>query len=896
MKKMLLFAMLTLGVCAMAVDKPAKIAFASADKVVWAGVDYSQPRLIRPGEFANPEGIFPGMLEAWNNLVLQEWLKVLEKERRKPVVIDIAGVTEINKRASTSWIINSDITPDAIAKAVRSYKLENTSGVAVVFIVDRLIKRGRNSEGVMWVVAFDIGSREVLSSARIAGKAAGSDFHNYWFGIIKDAEKVLGKTSIPHQTPKTREAWYQVKSDVESKSNFSSVVFNSIPKGATVSIADVLVGTTPVSTDLRDRANIEERVFETYLEKIQTNMLFGGGILKYCEFSELVLSNTPTGQLREVVKPDDRNVEFHFEDLVGEKTLHLPDDNKVEFNFGEVRKAKSVKCQLQLGVVDAGIGVVESKDAAVEQVGGSLFVSLNGLEQDGIGRWWFNGQQLENGKLSIKLVRIAGQWIPPAEPVVVNLPKKYTAGPVDVAMDVPLKTVPWFWTHYTNWPAIDGTVMTEEQRESLKSSLNDTWSGRGTNGINPCTAVFSGLMLRALSETNDSMRLEEELREFIGGIANHKINIAFRDFHKVDPATDTAISFEIQEDTLQGLRDAGSRYFLLTDAARYDQTNSASQGGMNPVVEMPDYLMLVDLVGIEGDTQERVARESGKVKIGTSKHSNPEYYDLLKARIASQQILANIAAGSIEANSQAEKNQGDALTRILIGGALANKNLLTPTDSAGILGSALNSLFGSNAEQNKSEAYQAQLAQAQSAVNDLSQKLSSMNEYTEEPIYHDFRTEDRYVTKKALATAYVKVVDPNVPDNVFFSRKIVSDVTVADTFEEANADTGKKGHALDLPSDQQMKRDVSAKLTKELTQQIEEGFLFRLGLEYYANAKFAEANGDAEKFAVNAIRFLLSPAAKAYPNQAHDISLLLDGLVQRATRNAQIVNFADFHS
>ena len=168
-----------------------------------------------------------------------------------------------------------------------------------------------------------------------------------------------------------------------------------------------------------------------------------------------------------------------------------------------------------------------------------------------------------------------------------------------------------------------------------------------------------------------------------------------------------------------------------------------------------------------------------------------------------------------------------------------------------------------------------------------------MSEYTEEPVYHDFHTEDRYVTKKALATAYVKVVDPNAPDNVLFSRKIVSDVMVADTLEEANADLGKKGHALDLPSDQQMKRDASAKLTKELTQQIEEGFLFRLGLEYYANAKFAEANGDAEKFADNAIRFLLSPAAKAYPNQAHDISLLLDGLAQRATRSTQNVSFAD---
>ena len=46
MKKMLLFAMLTLGVCALAADKPTKNAMSSADKVVWAGLDYSQARLI----------------------------------------------------------------------------------------------------------------------------------------------------------------------------------------------------------------------------------------------------------------------------------------------------------------------------------------------------------------------------------------------------------------------------------------------------------------------------------------------------------------------------------------------------------------------------------------------------------------------------------------------------------------------------------------------------------------------------------------------------------------------------------------------------------------------------------------------------------------------------------
>jgi hypothetical protein len=65
--------------------------------------------------------------------------------------------------------------------------------VAVVFIVDRLIKLDKKGEGAVYVVAFDIGTREVLSSERVVGKAVGFGFRNYWFRVIKDAEKGLGK-------------------------------------------------------------------------------------------------------------------------------------------------------------------------------------------------------------------------------------------------------------------------------------------------------------------------------------------------------------------------------------------------------------------------------------------------------------------------------------------------------------------------------------------------------------------------------------------------------------------------------------------------------------------------------------------------------------------------------
>jgi hypothetical protein len=200
MKNLLVFVMLLLPISTLAAET-VKTPFVSADKVVWAGVDYSHARFIGPGQFANPGAIFPGMLDAWNQLVLRERLRHLEKALRKPVITDIAGVMEINQSANASQIVNapgpddtvshSQVTPNIIVGAVRSYKLKNTSGVAVVFIVDRLVKLNKKGEGAVYVVAFDLATRKVFFSQRVVSKAAGFGFRNYWFRVIKNSEKAL---------------------------------------------------------------------------------------------------------------------------------------------------------------------------------------------------------------------------------------------------------------------------------------------------------------------------------------------------------------------------------------------------------------------------------------------------------------------------------------------------------------------------------------------------------------------------------------------------------------------------------------------------------------------------------------------------------------------------------
>ncbi len=169
------------------------------DTVIWAGLDYSMVRMYGTEDFKDPAAIFPDYFDKWNALFLQERINTLGAVTGKKVVPDTEHIAERNKLATTNQVIRqdgdfvgaSDITPKDIADAVRSYKLSETSGLGLVFIVDRLVKS--QARGAVYVVYFDVATRNVLVSQRVIAKASGVSFRNYWFGVIKNAEPALRK-------------------------------------------------------------------------------------------------------------------------------------------------------------------------------------------------------------------------------------------------------------------------------------------------------------------------------------------------------------------------------------------------------------------------------------------------------------------------------------------------------------------------------------------------------------------------------------------------------------------------------------------------------------------------------------------------------------------------------
>jgi hypothetical protein len=196
--KLLLSLLIMMGISTAQAATPADVA--TADQVVWAGLDYSMVKMYGTQDFNDPGAIFPGYLNKWNDLYGAEMMTVLSKTLKKQVVFDGKSVTAANEKATESQIIREDgkkleekshITPDDIANAVKAYDLKTTNGIGLVFIIDRLVKP--SEQGCSYVVFFDIASREVALTKRICANAGGFGFRNYWFKPIKETTAACKK-------------------------------------------------------------------------------------------------------------------------------------------------------------------------------------------------------------------------------------------------------------------------------------------------------------------------------------------------------------------------------------------------------------------------------------------------------------------------------------------------------------------------------------------------------------------------------------------------------------------------------------------------------------------------------------------------------------------------------
>lgn len=160
----------------------------STDEIVWAGIDFSEAKLIGSEGFTNPYDVKNRFFNSWNNLILTESDKYNIKEfyKKDKVINDLSVVNERNEMPDPDdLVINESYSFEngTVESIVKAYDLEKKEeGVGLVYIVESFDKTGVMA--TINVVFFDIGSKKVLWKEQYHEKPGGFGLRNYWAGAI----------------------------------------------------------------------------------------------------------------------------------------------------------------------------------------------------------------------------------------------------------------------------------------------------------------------------------------------------------------------------------------------------------------------------------------------------------------------------------------------------------------------------------------------------------------------------------------------------------------------------------------------------------------------------------------------------------------------------------------
>ncbi len=201
MKKLLVYSLFLLAVNSVYAQKTINDVFSSGE-IIWYGLDFSYARFnsiygVEPG---SGEDIRDNLMPAWNKLILVEPRKydLGTTFNKGPVENNIQPVTEINNKIDASKIIvdrsyRFENPEEVIASAVKRYQGgEHDSGLGLVFVIESFDKPAL--EASLYIVFFDITSREVLLAQRMVGVPVGFGLRNHWAGGIYAILKQIQKT------------------------------------------------------------------------------------------------------------------------------------------------------------------------------------------------------------------------------------------------------------------------------------------------------------------------------------------------------------------------------------------------------------------------------------------------------------------------------------------------------------------------------------------------------------------------------------------------------------------------------------------------------------------------------------------------------------------------------
>jgi len=172
--------------------------FLGETEITWLGVDYSEMKFIGPLDVSATQ--LDDYAKTWNDLYLREPKKynLTETFNKQTIPSNLSYVEKMNAAMNTDKVMSSDskdlerFTKESISEIVKKYKIKE-SGIGLIYITEALSKN--DESGAYWVTFIDMKTSSVLLTERVAAKAVGFGFRNYWagsfYGTLKEIKGKL---------------------------------------------------------------------------------------------------------------------------------------------------------------------------------------------------------------------------------------------------------------------------------------------------------------------------------------------------------------------------------------------------------------------------------------------------------------------------------------------------------------------------------------------------------------------------------------------------------------------------------------------------------------------------------------------------------------------------------
>jgi len=170
----------------------------NTNQITWFGIDYTHCYFITPIDFPNTIDL-KTKLKTWNDLTMYEREKYIEKTLiGKDVEFYTDAVEAKNNEVDVKSRIEDNesqadlLKEDQIQSIINGYNIKSgMEGTGLVLIADIYDKPAE--KGYYYVTFFDIATKKIFSTERMAGKAKGFGMRNYWANTFYEVLQEVGK-------------------------------------------------------------------------------------------------------------------------------------------------------------------------------------------------------------------------------------------------------------------------------------------------------------------------------------------------------------------------------------------------------------------------------------------------------------------------------------------------------------------------------------------------------------------------------------------------------------------------------------------------------------------------------------------------------------------------------